>query len=145
MKLNESWGHVKPLETMLGVSFTSNRGKLPNFVYHVNGIFSSIVYPLVSSLHKNETNLEHSFNWFLSSLKTVRWCSAYFSFFVLWLKHEKWFELSLLIFRALDSNMKKVNGTLFKIFLGSLNMKRLSSDLVFFMLVKLFEESSIRW
>ena len=51
-------GHVEPLATMLGVSFTSNHagGKLPTSVYHVNGIFSSIVYPLVSSLRKNETN-----------------------------------------------------------------------------------------
>ena len=52
-------GHVEPLATMLGVSFTSNHdgGKFPTSVYHVNGIFSSIVYPLVSSLRKNETNL----------------------------------------------------------------------------------------
>ena len=52
-------GHVEHLVTMLGVSFASNHagGKLPTFVYHVNGIFSSIVYPLVLSLHKNETNL----------------------------------------------------------------------------------------
>ena len=52
-------GHVEPLETMLGVRFASNHagGKLPTSVYHVNGIFSSIVYPLVLSLCKNETNL----------------------------------------------------------------------------------------
>ena len=33
--------HAEPLETMLGVIFTRNhaRGKLPTFVYHVNGIF----------------------------------------------------------------------------------------------------------
>ena len=70
---------------------------------------------------------KHSFNWSSSSLKTVRWCWDYFSFFVLWLKYEKWFELSLLLFRALDSNMKKVNGVFFKLFLHSLNMKRLLS------------------
>ena len=52
--------------------------------------------------------------------------------------------LSLLfIFCALNSNMKKVNGVLFKLFLGSLNTKRSLSDLVFFMLVKVFEESSV--
>ena len=53
------WGKVKPLETMLGVRFASNhaRGKIPTSVYHVNGTFPSIVYPLVSSLHKNETDL----------------------------------------------------------------------------------------
>ena len=56
-------GHVKLLATMLGVSFARNhaRGKLPTSVYHVNGIFSRIVYPLVSSLHKNETNLRAFF------------------------------------------------------------------------------------
>ena len=55
----ELGGHVEPLETMLGVSFASDRvgGKIPTSIYHVNGIFSSIVYPLVSSLHKNETNI----------------------------------------------------------------------------------------
>ena len=51
-------GHVEALATMLGVIFASNHagGKIPTSIYHVNGIFSSIVYPLVSSLHKNETN-----------------------------------------------------------------------------------------
>ena len=51
-------GHVEPLAIMLGVRFASNhaRGKIPTSVYHVNGIVSSIVYPLVSSLRKNETN-----------------------------------------------------------------------------------------
>ena len=35
-------GHVEPLETMLGVSFTRNAGgKLPTSVYHVNGIFKA--------------------------------------------------------------------------------------------------------
>ena len=50
--------HVEPLENMLGLSFTRNHagGKIPTSVYHVNGIFSSIVYRLVSSLRKNETN-----------------------------------------------------------------------------------------
>ena len=41
--------------------------------------------------------------------------------------------------------MKKSNGVFFKLFLGSLNMKRLSSDIVFFTLVKAFEESSFQW
>ena len=40
--------------------------------------------------------------------------------------------------------VKKPHGVLFKLFLGSLNMKILSSDLVFFTLVKIFEESSLR-
>ena len=40
--------------------------------------------------------------------------------------------------------MKKVNGVLFKPFSGSLNMKIMSSDLVFFMLVKVFKESSVQ-
>ena len=62
---------------------------------------------------------------------------------VLWLKHENWFELSLLLFHALDSNMKNSSGVLFKLFSGPLNMKILSSDIVFFMLVKAFEESSL--
>ena len=41
-------GHVEPLETMLGVGFTSNHaeGKIPTSIYHVNGIFSSIVTPI---------------------------------------------------------------------------------------------------
>ena len=36
-------GHVEPLETMLGVRFTSNHagGKIPTSVYHVNGIFQA--------------------------------------------------------------------------------------------------------
>ena len=36
-------GHVEPLATMLGVSFTSNHavGKIPIYVYHVNGIFQA--------------------------------------------------------------------------------------------------------
>ena len=36
-------GHVEPLATMLGVSFASNHagGKIPTFVYHVNGIFQA--------------------------------------------------------------------------------------------------------
>ena len=42
----------------------------------------------------------------------------------------------------MDSNMKIFNGVLFKLFSGSLNTKRSSSDLVFFMLVKVFEGSS---
>ena len=35
--------HVEPLATMLGVSFASNHagGKIPTFVYHVNGIFQA--------------------------------------------------------------------------------------------------------
>ena len=60
-----------------------------------------------------------------------------------WLKHENWFELSLLLFRALDSNMKNSNGVSFKLFLDSLNMKRSLTNLVFFMLIKAFEESSV--
>ena len=32
--------------------------------------------------------LEHSFNWSSRSFKTIRWCWAYFSFFVLWLKYK---------------------------------------------------------
>ena len=53
----EAWGHVEPLATMLGVIFARNHvgGKIPTSVYHVNGIFQA-VYPLVSSLRKNETN-----------------------------------------------------------------------------------------
>ena len=51
---------------------------------------------------------EHSFNWSSSSLKTVRWCWAYFSFFRALDKYENLFELTLSIFCALDSNMKKV-------------------------------------
>ena len=36
-------GHVKPLATMLGVSFASNHagGKIPTSVYHVTGIFQA--------------------------------------------------------------------------------------------------------
>ena len=36
-------GHVEPLETMLGVGFTSNHagGRIPTSVYHVNGIFQA--------------------------------------------------------------------------------------------------------
>ena len=36
-------GHVEPLATMLGVSFTRNNagGKIPTSVYHVNGIFQA--------------------------------------------------------------------------------------------------------
>ena len=36
-------GHVKPLETMLGVRFASNHagGKIPTSIYHVNGIFQA--------------------------------------------------------------------------------------------------------
>ena len=36
-------GHVEPLATMLGVSFTSNHagGKTPTSVYHVNSIFEA--------------------------------------------------------------------------------------------------------
>ena len=36
-------GHVEPLETILGVGFTSNHvgGKIPTSVYHVNGIFQA--------------------------------------------------------------------------------------------------------
>ena len=36
-------GHVEPLATMLGVGFASNHagGKIPTFVYHVNGIFQA--------------------------------------------------------------------------------------------------------
>ena len=36
-------GHVDPLETMLGVRFTSNHagGKIPTSVCHVNGIFQA--------------------------------------------------------------------------------------------------------
>ena len=48
---------------MLGVSFARNHfgAKLPTSVYRVNGIFSSIVYPLVLSLCKNETNIQAFF------------------------------------------------------------------------------------
>ena len=36
-------GHVKPLATMLGVSFAINHagGKIPTSVYHVNGFFQA--------------------------------------------------------------------------------------------------------
>ena len=42
-------GHVEPLATMLGVSFARNHawgkihagGKIPTYVYHVNGIFQA--------------------------------------------------------------------------------------------------------
>ena len=36
-------GHKEPLATMLGVGFASNHvgGKIPTFVYHVNGIFQA--------------------------------------------------------------------------------------------------------
>ena len=52
-------GHVEPLETMLGVSFASNHvgDKIPTYVYHVNGIFSSIVYPLVLSLRNQSSSI----------------------------------------------------------------------------------------
>ena len=48
-------GHVERLETMLGVRFTRNHagGKIPTSIYHVNRIFSYIVYPLDLSLCKN--------------------------------------------------------------------------------------------
>ena len=76
-------GHVNPLATMLGVSFTSNHagGKLPTSVYHVNGIFSSIVYPLVLSLHKNETNLQAFFQLIFELIKNSKMVlSLLFSF-----------------------------------------------------------------
>ena len=38
---------------------------------------------------------------------------------------------------------KRPNGVSFKLFLGSLNMKILSSALVFFALIKVFEYSSL--
>ena len=67
-------GHAEPLATMLGVSFASNHaeGKFPTSVYHVNGIFSSIVYPLVSSLHKNETNLRAFFQLIFELVKNSK-------------------------------------------------------------------------
>ena len=36
-------GHVEPLATMLGVSFTSNHdgGNIPTSLYHVSGIFKA--------------------------------------------------------------------------------------------------------
>ena len=67
-------GHVESLAIMLGVSFARNHvgGKLSTFVYHVNGIFSSIVYPLVFSLHKNETNLQAFFQLIFKLVKNSK-------------------------------------------------------------------------
>ena len=85
-------GHVEPLATMLGVSFAINHaeGKLPTSIYHVNGIFSSIVYPLVSSLCKNETNI-----------------GAFFQLIFELVKNSKMVLSLLFIFRALDSKHEK--------------------------------------
>ena len=67
-------GHVNPLATMLGVSFTGNHfgGKIPTYVYHVNGIFSRIAYPLVSSLRKNETNIQAFFQLIFELVKNSK-------------------------------------------------------------------------
>ena len=108
-------GHVKPLATMLGVGFASNNvgDKIPTYVYHVNGIFQAYFTHWFQACVKMKPIFDHSFNWSVSSLKTIRWCWAYFSFFVLWLKHKKWFELTLSLFHALDSNMKKVSSAFY--------------------------------
>ena len=53
--------------------------------------------------------------------------SLVYYFFVLWIQ-----------------NTKNSNGVLFKLFLGSLNTKIFLSDIVFFMLIKAFEESSLQ-
>ena len=45
--------------------------------------------------------------------------------------------------RKISHSEKRPNGVFFKLFSSSLNTKRLSSDLVFFTLVKAFEESSL--
>ena len=72
--------------------------------------------------------------------------SSFHLFFKL-LKNEKFIESISDSFQARKNSqcVKKPHGVLFKLFLGSLNMKRLSSDLVFFTLIKAFEESSLRW
>ena len=67
-------GHIEPLATMLGVSFTRNHagGKIPTSVYHVNGIFSGIFYPFVSSLRKNENNLQAFFQLIFELVKNSK-------------------------------------------------------------------------
>ena len=43
--------------------------------------------------------------------------------------------------RKISHFEKRPNGVFFKLFSGSLNMKRLSTDIVFFTLIKALEES----
>ena len=69
-------GHVDPLAIMLGVGFARNHagGKIPTYVYHVNGIFQAYFTHWFQSCVKMKPILEHSFNWSSGSLKTIRWC-----------------------------------------------------------------------
>ena len=92
------------------------------------------------------------------------WWSSFFTFFV---RLKKWKRslsihldtlimlsksgLSPILFSILSRLLKtihhekKPNGVFFKLFLVSLNLKRLSSKVVFFMLVKVLEDSSFWW
>ena len=45
--------------------------------------------------------------------------------------------------RKISHGEKRPNGVFFELFSGSLNTNRLLSDLVFFMLIKEFEDSSL--
>ena len=78
--------------------------------------------------------------------KETSW-SLLFTSFSNSLKHEKIVESIYESFQAHKKwhCVKKPHGVIFKLFLGSLNMKRLSSDFVFLTLVKAFEESSLQW
>ena len=67
-------GHVDPLATMLGVSFTINHagGKIPTYLYHVNGIFQAQFTHWFRACVKMKPIPEHSFNLSSSLLKIVR-------------------------------------------------------------------------
>ena len=63
---------------------------------------------------------------------------------MLLLKHEKWFDLTLSLFRAPDSNMKNVLSAFYTFVVLVKNKKILPSELVTFTLVKESEWSTSR-
>ena len=93
VRRNESQGHVKPLATMLGVSFARNHAgaNISTSVYHVNGIFQAQFSHQSRPCIKMKPILEHSFKLIFELVKNNK------------------MVLSLLfIFRALVKTLKVV-------------------------------------